>query len=103
MLIENVRQCQTVPVLRALSALAVKIIRGEGASTNLQKEFSGTKILARCIELLDEEKNRPGIVAFLRSSAPLMGHRLKPEWDAKLLEITRTLEAEDAVVTFSER
>lgn len=94
---------KAIPVLRALSALAVKIIRGDGSSTNLQKEFSGTKILARCIELLDDEKNRLGVVAFLRSSAPLMGHRLKPEWDAKLLEMTKMLEAEDAVVTSTER
>lgn len=83
-----------VPILRSLSALAVKIIRAD--SGNPFKEFSGTKILARCIELCGEEKNRIAVVIFLRSSAPLLGHQLKPDWDGRLLDISRLLEDEEA-------
>ncbi|XP_063985336.1 maestro heat-like repeat-containing protein family member 1 [Diachasmimorpha longicaudata] len=82
-----------VPILRSLSALAVKIIRADTGNTF--KEFSGTKILAKCLELCGEEKNRLAVVIFLRSSAPLLGHQLKPEWDGRLLDISRLLEDEE--------
>lgn len=83
-----------VSILRALTALAVKIIRNDNSGDSL-KEFSGTKVLARCLHLLEAEENRLAVVIFLRSSAPLFGHQLKPEWDVRLLDISKMLEEDD--------
>ncbi|XP_011301504.1 maestro heat-like repeat-containing protein family member 1 [Fopius arisanus] len=92
-LLDSTFSASAVPILRSLSALAVKIIRAD--SGNPFKEFSGTKILAKCLELCGDEKNRLAVVIFLRSSAPLLGHQLKPEWDGRLLDISRLLEDEE--------
>ncbi|XP_077256814.1 maestro heat-like repeat-containing protein family member 1 [Temnothorax americanus] len=77
-------------VLRSLSPLAAKIIRDENFSTN-ERDFPGTKVLGRCLELLSNPANRSAIVAFLRSAAPLVGHRVKSYWDEKLLELSQEL------------
>lgn len=83
-----------VPVLRSLSVLAAKIIRANNFEHSC-KDFSGTKVLARCLELMNHEKNRLSVIIFLRSSVSLLGHQLKPEWDARLLEISKKIEAEN--------
>ncbi|KAK0166476.1 hypothetical protein PV328_004896 [Microctonus aethiopoides] len=93
-LLDSASSESSVPLLRALSVLAVKIIRNENCG-NILKEFSGTKVLARCLELLAEEKNRLAVVIFLRTSAPLFGHQLKPEWDVSLLTILKMLEEDE--------
>ncbi|KAG5339130.1 MROH1 protein, partial [Acromyrmex heyeri] len=75
-------------VLRSLSPLAVKIIRDKNSSTN-ERDFPGTKVLGRCLELLSNPVNRPAIIAFLKSAAPLIGHQVKPYWDEKLHELSQ--------------
>ncbi|KAG5305866.1 MROH1 protein, partial [Pseudoatta argentina] len=75
-------------VLRSLSPLAVKIIRDKNSSTN-ERDFPGTKVLGRCLELLSNPVNRPAVIAFLKSAAPLIGHQVKPYWDEKLHELSQ--------------
>lgn len=77
-------------MLRSLSPLAAKIIRDENSSTN-ERDFPGTKVLGRCLELLNNPINRTAIVAFLKSIAPLVGHQVKSYWDEKLLEFSQEL------------
>lgn len=76
-------------VLRSLSPLAAKIIHAN-SSTN-ERDFPGTKVLGRCLELLNNPANRLAVVAFLKSIAPLVGHRVKSYWDEKLLELSQEL------------
>ncbi|EGI58311.1 PREDICTED: maestro heat-like repeat-containing protein family member 1 [Acromyrmex echinatior] len=75
-------------VLRSLSPLAVKIIRDKNSSTN-ERDFPGTKVLGRCLELLSNPVNRPAVITFLKSAAPLIGHQVKPYWDEKLHELSQ--------------
>jgi len=75
-------------VLRSLSPLAAKIIRDENSSTN-ERDFPGTKVLGRCLELLSNSANRPAVIAFLKSAAPLLGHQVKSYWDEKLQELSQ--------------
>ncbi|KAG5329833.1 MROH1 protein, partial [Acromyrmex charruanus] len=75
-------------VLRSLSPLAVKIIRDKNSSTN-ERDFPDTKVLGRCLELLSNPVNRPAVIAFLKSAAPLIGHQVKPYWDEKLHELSQ--------------
>ncbi|KYN02585.1 PREDICTED: maestro heat-like repeat-containing protein family member 1 [Cyphomyrmex costatus] len=75
-------------VLRSLSPLATRIIRDENSSTN-ERDFPGTKVLGRCLELLSNPINRPAVIAFLKSAAPLVGHQVKPYWDEKLQELSQ--------------
>lgn len=75
-------------MLRSLSPLAVKIIRNENSSTN-ERDFPGTKVLGRCLELLSNPVNRPAVMVFLKSAAPLVGHQVKPYWDEKLHELSQ--------------
>jgi len=75
-------------VLRSLSPLATKIIRDKNSSTN-ERDFPGTKVLGRCLELLSNPINRPAIIAFLKSAAPLIGHQVKSYWDEKLHELSQ--------------
>ncbi|XP_046813255.1 maestro heat-like repeat-containing protein family member 1 [Vespa crabro] len=77
-------------ILRALAPLAVKIVNNGNSSIN-QRDFPGTKILGRCLELLRDVQNRLPIVTFLKCAAPLLGHQLMPYWDEKLKEITQFL------------
>nr|XP_050863894.1 maestro heat-like repeat-containing protein family member 1 [Vespula vulgaris] len=77
-------------ILRALAPLAVKIVNNGNSSIN-QRDFPGTKILSRCLELLGDVQNRLPIVTFLKCAAPLLGHQLMPYWDEKLKEITHFL------------
>lgn len=77
-------------MLRSLSPLAAKIIRDENSSTN-ERDFPGTKVLGRCLELLSNPANRLAVLAFLKSAAPLVGHRVKSYWDKKLLEFSQEL------------
>lgn len=76
-------------MLRSLSPLAAKIIHAN-SSTN-ERDFPGTKVLGRCLELLNNPANRLAVVAFLKSIAPLVGHRVKSYWDEKLLELSQEL------------
>ena len=73
-------------MLRSLSPLATKIIRDKNSSTN-ERDFPGTKVLGRCLELLSNPVNRPAVIAFLKSAAPLVGHQVKSYWDEKLHEL----------------
>ncbi|XP_034951758.1 maestro heat-like repeat-containing protein family member 1 [Chelonus insularis] len=93
-LLDSTYISSSVPVLRALTVLAIKIMHSEGSesSSNTFKEFSGTKILARCLELSGIEKNRLAVINFLRSSASLFGHQLKPEWNKRLLDLSKILD-----------
>ncbi|XP_029176005.1 LOW QUALITY PROTEIN: maestro heat-like repeat-containing protein family member 1 [Nylanderia fulva] len=75
-------------VLQSLTPLATKIICSENSSTD-ERDFPGTKVLGRCLELLSDPVNRLAVVIFLRAAAPLMGHRVKPYWDEKLLELSQ--------------
>lgn len=77
-----------VSVLRSLTPLTIKIIRNENSSTD-ERDFPGTKVLGRCLELLSDPANRLAVVMFLRAAAPLVGHRVKPYWDEKLLELSQ--------------
>lgn len=77
-------------MLRSLSPLAAKIIRDENSSTN-ERDFPGTKVLGRCLELLNNPANRSAVVTFLKSIAPLVGHQVKSYWDEKLLELSQEL------------
>lgn len=79
---------QVIPVLRSLTPLAIKIIRNENFLTD-KRDFPGTKILGRCLELLNDPANRLAVVAFLKAAAPLIGHQVKPYWDEKLLEFSQ--------------
>jgi len=81
-------------VLRSLSPLAAKIIRDENSSTN-ERDFPGTKVLGRCLELLSNPTNRPAVIAFLKSAAPLLGHQLKSYWDEKLQELSQELSQDE--------
>lgn len=81
-------------MLRSLSPLAAKIIRDENSSTN-ERDFPGTKVLGRCLELLSNPANRPAVVAFLKSAAPLVGHQVKSYWDEKLLELSQKLSQDE--------
>lgn len=80
-------------MLRALSPLAAKIISSE-ISSMPERDFPGTKVLARCLELLGESANRLAAITFLKVAAPLVGHRLKPYWDKKLSEVAQFLQEE---------
>lgn len=80
--------CQIPSVLRSLTPLATKIIRNENSLTN-ERDFPGTKVLGRCLELLSDPANRLLVMAFLKSAAPLIGHQLKPWWDEKLSELSQ--------------
>lgn len=95
-LLDQTYTASAVPVLRSLSVLAVKIIRADNSDYLYKDKFSGTKVLARCLELMNQEKNRQSVIMFLRSSAPLLGHQLKPEWDGRLLEISKIIETENS-------
>ncbi|KMQ97699.1 heat repeat-containing protein 7a [Lasius niger] len=75
-------------VLHSLTPLATKIIHSENTSTD-ERDFPGTKVLGRCLELLSDPANRFTVVIFLRAVAPLVGHRVKPYWDEKLLELSQ--------------
>lgn len=71
-----------------MTPLTTKIIRNENSSTD-ERDFPGTKVLGRCLELLSDPANRLAVVMFLRAAAPLGGHRVKPYWDEKLLELSQ--------------
>lgn len=77
-----------------MSPLAVKIIRDDGNTEN-EKDFQSIKVLGRCLELLDVDKNRIPVVTFLRCGAPLFGHQLKSHWDVKLAELSKFLDQEN--------
>ncbi|XP_014215700.1 maestro heat-like repeat-containing protein family member 1 isoform X1 [Copidosoma floridanum] len=88
------------PILRALSTLAVKMMRekeeeeeeNNSVTTGDEKnDFPSIRVLGRCLELLDEEKNRAPVIMFLRSAAPLFEPALlRPaQWDAKLSELLK--------------
>ncbi|CAD6243793.1 GSCOCG00013142001-RA-CDS [Cotesia congregata] len=82
-----------VPILRGLAALVGKVVHQmDNEGSNSFKEFSGSKVLKRCLELLDDDKNCLAVVSFLKSAAPLFGHQLKPEWDISLGKISSILE-----------
>ncbi|XP_015183266.1 PREDICTED: maestro heat-like repeat-containing protein family member 1 [Polistes dominula] len=85
-----------VSILRALAPLAIKIVNSGNASNN-QRDFPGTKVLSRCLELLGDVQNRLPIITFLKAAAPLLGHQLMPYWDEKLNEITHFLKDEFTV------
>lgn len=78
-------------MLRALSPLTTKIISNEHSA---ERDFPGTKVLGRCLELLSDPVNRLAIVTFLKAAAPLMGHQVKSHWDEKLSELSRFLQDE---------
>lgn len=80
-------------MLRALSPLAAKIISSE-ISSMPERDFPGTKVLSKCLELLGDPANRLAAVSFLKIAAPLVGHRLKPYWDKKLSELSQFLQDE---------
>ncbi|XP_043485318.1 maestro heat-like repeat-containing protein family member 1 [Leptopilina heterotoma] len=80
-------------VLRALSPLAGKVIRDENINI-VQKDFPSIKVLCRCLELLEDKKNRVAVLNFLRCASPLIGHMLKSKWDVKLQELMEILEEE---------
>lgn len=82
-----------VPILRGLAALVGKVVHQmDNEGSNSFKEFSGPKVLKRCLELLEDDKNCMAVVSFLKSAAPLFGHQLKPEWDISLGKISSLLE-----------
>ncbi|KAI4498116.1 hypothetical protein M0802_006940 [Mischocyttarus mexicanus] len=83
-------------ILRALTPLASKIVNNGNSSIN-QRDFPGTKILSRCLELLGDLQNRLPIVTFLKAAAPLLGHQLMPYWDEKLNQITHFLKDEFSI------
>ncbi|KAK2577321.1 hypothetical protein KPH14_003451 [Odynerus spinipes] len=83
-------------ILRALAPLAIKIVHNGNSSVN-QRDFPGTKVLSRCLELLGDAQNRLPIIIFLKSIAPLLGHQLMPYWDEKLQELTHFLRDESTV------
>lgn len=76
-------------VLRSLTPLATKVIRnGSLSSSTNERDFPGTKVLGKCLELLCDPINRLPVINFLKSAAPLIGHRVKPYWDEKLVELS---------------
>ncbi|XP_008560336.1 maestro heat-like repeat-containing protein family member 1 [Microplitis demolitor] len=82
-----------VSILRGLAALVVKVVhQTDNEGGNSFKEFSGSKVIKRCLELLEVEKNRLAVVGFLKAAAPLFGHQLKPEWDITLTKVSVMLE-----------
>nr|ACE75349.1 HEAT repeat-containing protein [Glyptapanteles indiensis] len=92
-LIDPTYSLAVVPILRALAALVGKVVHQmDNEGSNSFKEFSGSKVLKRCLELLEEDKNCLAVVSFLKSAAPLLGHQLKPEWDIALGRISSLLE-----------
>lgn len=88
--------------MRALSPLAVKIIRDED-NVATEKDFQSIKVFGRCLELMEEERNRPAIITFLRCAAPLFGHQLKSQWDTKLQELSKFLEQSSEAMTEMEK
>ncbi|XP_058805829.1 maestro heat-like repeat-containing protein family member 1 [Phymastichus coffea] len=90
-LMDQTYVASAVPILRALSPLAVKIIRDENNLSN-EKDFQSIKVFGRCLELLEDDKKRLAVVTFLRCAAPLLGYQLKPQWDTKLLKLSKFLE-----------
>lgn len=84
---------QVISILRALAPLAAKIIRDENNQLANEKDFQSIKVFGRCLELMAiDERNRLAVVTFLRCAAPLLGHQLKPQWDSKLVELSKFLE-----------
>lgn len=77
-------------MLRSLAPLAIKIIRNENSTTN-ERDFPGTKVLGRCLELLSNPVNRSTVIAFLKAAAPLVGHQVKSYWDEKLQELSQEI------------
>lgn len=75
-------------MLRSLTPLAIKVIHNEDSLTN-KRDFPGTKILGRCLELLSDPANQFAVVTFLKAAAPLIGHQVKPYWDEKLSELSQ--------------
>ncbi|KAL6261907.1 hypothetical protein P5V15_006990 [Pogonomyrmex californicus] len=89
-LLDSTCTASVTSVLRSLSPLATKIICDENSSTN-ERDFPGTKVLGRCLELLSNPANRIAIVTFLKAAAPLLGHQVKSYWDEKLQELLQEL------------
>ncbi|XP_012526722.2 maestro heat-like repeat-containing protein family member 1 isoform X1 [Monomorium pharaonis] len=83
-----------ISVLNSLTPLAKKIICDENSSTN-ERDFPGTKVLGRCLELLGNPVNRSAVMAFLKTAAPLVGHQVKSYWDKKLEELLQELFQEE--------
>lgn len=88
-----------------MTPLAVKIIRNDNNLQSLanEKDYPNIKVLARCLELLEDERNRLAVVTFLRSAAPLLGQQpqLKPQWDCKLAELSKFLEYQSSTTAKS--
>ncbi|EZA49279.1 HEAT repeat-containing protein 7A [Ooceraea biroi] len=95
-LLDQASVASVTSVLRSLSPLATKIIRNESMSSSTnERDFPGTKVLGRCLELLSDPINRLPVIHFLKSAAPLVGHRVKPYWDEKLSELSQELLQEE--------
>lgn len=89
-------------IFRALSPLAVKIIRDEN-NVATEKDFQSIKVFGRCLELMEDQGNRPAVITFLRCAAPLFGHQLKSQWDSKLQELSKFLDQSSEAMTEMER
>ncbi|XP_031777051.1 maestro heat-like repeat-containing protein family member 1 isoform X2 [Nasonia vitripennis] len=90
-LLDQTYAASVVSILRALTPLAAKIIRSDKS----EKDFQSIKVLARCLELLEDERNRLAVVTFLR--------KLKSEWDSKLAELSKFLERQSSTLIWEER
>jgi len=89
---------QVTSVLRSLSPLAIKIIRNESLSSSTnERDFPGTKVLARCLELLCDPINRLPVINFLKSAAPLVGYQVISYWNEKLSELSQELQDEKSI------
>jgi len=95
---------QVISVLRSLSPLAIKIIRNESlsSSSSNERDFPGTKVLARCLELLCDPINRLPVINFLKSAAPLVGYQVISYWNEKLSELSQELQDEKSIQKIGE-
>lgn len=86
---------QVIPVMRALTTMAVRVIQDEQNET-LRKDFHGSVILGKCLELLSDSQNHITVLTFLSCTAPLIGSHLENLWDPKLKKIINMMHNEPA-------
>lgn len=70
------------------------MVNYENLSTS-ERDFPGTKVLGRCLELLSDPANRLAVVTFLQEAAPLMGHQINDYWNESLEEFINFLKKEN--------
>ncbi|XP_046485809.1 maestro heat-like repeat-containing protein family member 1 isoform X1 [Neodiprion pinetum] len=84
-----------IPVTRALTSMAVKIIQDEQYE-ELRNNFHASLVFGKSLELLGDHQNHVAVLSFLRSTAPLIGSRLEKLWDPKLTKVINKLQNDPA-------